>query len=353
MGYQVKNASDDEWHELGEWFYSFFDLAEKLYQAKKFGHYYKRILIALPKSDLVSPALALGFSRAAYRFGDELAKNLELGDVKVGDLIQIRSAWFPQHGFATIPNTVVGNVVSITETPETRKFELSFVPGKSNAQRSIRFLDSPVGEKSPEKHIRIYDVPRGTPRREELAGKGVQLEIRKIPLPVSFSQKQTWERWEHQISPTLAVFGQTTSMEECGKLEFRDPEIHGGVLTLDKDSIYNAARLDSLTNDKKAHFVNVIEQISSFPIRNTPTAETLSQFPFVCLDGNAALVNLADEAILRDKLVIGLWETGSQANQEAALTTFLETATRFKQVTNLEEQLNWKPPTGVQCWGWK
>jgi hypothetical protein len=352
MHYEIKNPKDEGWHQLGEWFTSFIDLAERLYQAKKFGHTYKRVLVALPKSDLVSTALAIGFSKAAFKAGTDLAKSRELHDINVGDLIQIRSAWIEGGGMATVPSTVVGTVTDIDDSDRGRNLKLSFQNGKPAVQRLILNHLCPVGEKSPATHIRLYDVPRGTPQRLEQEDRGNDLVFRKVPLPVAIEAKLDWEKWEHQISPTLAVFGRTTKIEEAGKLLFRDPEVHGKLLNIDEDSVYNASRLDSLSNDKKAHFVNAIEQIVSFPKKNTSSAETLAHFPFVCLDGNSAIFSLSDEQALRDKCVIGLWETGSQANQETALTAFLETATMFKSVTNFEEKLEWKAPPGVQCWGW-
>ena len=352
MQYEIRNPKDENWHQLGEWFSSFIDLAERLYQARKFGHTYKRVLIALPKSDLVSTAIALGFSKAAFKAGTDLAKALELQEVKVGDIIQIRSSWDQANGMATVPSTVVGTVVEIDDSDTRRTLKLSFQNGKPPVHRAIMNNFCPVGEKSPERHIRLYDVPKGTPQRLEQDDRGNELLFRKVPLPVGIEEKLAWEKWEHQISPTLAVFGRTTKIYEAGTLQFRDAEVHGKLLTIDEDSVYNSTRLDSLTNDKKAHFVNAIEQLVAFPKRNTATAETLSHFPFVCLDGNSAIFNLTDEQALRDKCVIGLWETGSQANQETALTAFLETATMFKGVTNFEEKLEWKAPPGVQCWGW-
>jgi hypothetical protein len=352
MAFEIRLAESQPWLGIGDWFDSFIDLGHKLHRAQTDGMVIRRVLLSVPQSEMVSLALAIGFSRATYLAEKNHAVEVELDDIQVGDLIQLRSVWQQEKGNIKAPANIVGQIVAI-DKPNDDGVLLTFAFNSTGLKepRKIMRLQCPSGEKDPIRHIRLYKVPAGTPQRP---GK-VPREFKKEKMQNSALQSwvRKWENWEYQIFPTLAIFGSPTKLNDYGKPQFKDHELHEMLLKIDHDSFLNAARLDSLSLDTKPHFVNVIDQISNFPKKGSPAFESFSNFPFVCLDGNAALVGLSDKILLDDKCVIGLWETSKPNLQEMALETFLARATHFRAIDNFEAQIDWVAPAGIQCWGWK
>jgi len=65
MFIEIRESEDTDWHVVGAWFTSFVELGEKIHSAHLAGNGYKRVLISIPRSDLVAIALAIGFSLAS------------------------------------------------------------------------------------------------------------------------------------------------------------------------------------------------------------------------------------------------------------------------------------------------
>jgi hypothetical protein len=360
LNFYAKSHIDDEWLLLGEWFTSFIDLGRKIYAAHSTGLALRKVLLSVPVSDMVSLAMSIGFSRAAYESGKNSAERVEFSALKTGTNVQMRSIWVQKDGLVTPPANFVGELVSIesgASSAEKTTLNFRFNNG-SSAKRDVFPVSIKVGETSPTKAIRFFEVEAGVPHKSGDSNTSARkIRDRKIKRP-NFNQEQieAWfkrfEGWEYQISPTLAVFGPATDIREYGSLLFRDVELHGSVLNIEHDEILDVARLDNLSNDQHPHFVNVIDQVASFPEPGTPARAALDMFPFVCLDGNGAIASLSQKTILREKCVIALWETSKPNLQNVAIETFLETASQYKRISDFEASLNWKPPVGVQCWGW-
>lgn len=351
MSYSIQTRDDADWGTVGPWFESFIELGQKLHEAKSQGKVFRRVLIAAPQSEMVSLALAIGFSRSAFLLGVNRAEPVELDEVVLGDLIQIRGSWDQKPGQMISPINVVGRVESL-DKPDHKSvnIRIRYNHDTTLEDRKIMKFRCPSGEKDPLKHVRIFRVPEGTPERpgktpREFENKTAGASDLKLLV-------KTWEAWEYQVEPALAIFGAKSKIIEYGKANFEDEELHKQMLRIGNDSLLNAARLDSLTVDVRPHFVNAIEQVAAFPKKGTSSYTSLSLFPFVCLDGNAALVALSDRKLLDGKCVIGIWETGKPNLQELALSEFVQSAARFNAVDNLPEFLNWAPPSGVHCWGW-
>lgn len=350
MGFELQLEDDAPWLSVGGWFAGFVQLAQKLHAANAAGQGVRRVLIAVPQSEMVSLGLATGFSRASFLSGRNGADPIELDDITVGDVIQVRSSWQETPPTLRAPEDRVGYVVS--------RDDLS----KSEVRVTLRFRDSrqlpvsitrarcPIGEKDPAKHIRVFRVPDFLPKR---SGTKREFPYRDIKKDHGQRWISKWETWEYQVDPTLAIFGSPTKVKNYGSPMFRDPQLHQMLLEIEHDSLLNVARVDYLDADQKPHLVNVIGQISAFPKKGTQLFDLVSAFPFVCLDGNAAMVSLSDRPLLDDKCVIGLWETSKPNLQDQALTTFLSSATRYSAIDDLERMIDWQAPPGVQCWGWR
>ena len=350
MGFELQLEEDSLWLPVGSWFIAFVDLAQKLHSAQQAGLSMRRILLSVPQSDMISLGLATGFSRASYLSNESLEMEVELEEIEIGDFLQVRSAWQSTPQSIRPPEDLVG-VVSYIDNSDEDFLNLRLV-FSSGGQKPVRIRRSlcPTGQKQPDKHIRIFRVPEFTPQRPGKTKRDFPYRDPRKEETQLWLKK--WERWDYQIDPTLAIFGSTTKVNNYGTSRFRDKELHHVLLELDSDSLLNAARVDLIDADSRPHLINVMGQLSSFPKRGTRTHELLEKFPFVCLDGNAALVSLSDRPNLDEKCVLGLWETSKPNLQELALTSFLTDATRYKPVENLEQLLNWQAPAGVQCWGW-
>jgi hypothetical protein len=360
MNFYAKTYIQDEWMPLGEWFTSFIDLGRKIYAEQASGKGLKKILLSVPVSDMVSLAMAIGFSRAAYASGQNRAERVELSALKVGQNVQMRAIWDQKDGLVTPPPNFVGQLVGIEpganpndKTALTFKFNNGLT-----VKRDIVPSTSRPGESSPTKAIRFFEVPSGVPHKSGDSNTSVRkIRERKITRPdLKQDQIEAWfkrfEGWEHQICPTLAVFGPASDIREYGRLLFRDVELHDTVLNIDHDEILDVARLDNLSNDQHPHFVNVIDQVASFPEAGSAARAALEMFPFVCLDGNIAMASLAQKTVLRDKCLIALWETSKPNLQNVAIETFLETASQHKRLSDFETTIGWTPPLGVQIWAW-
>ena len=360
MNFYAKTEVQEPWVPLGDWFISFIELGRRIHAKQSENFRLRKVLLSVPVSDLVSLAMAIGFSREAYAAGVSHAKRLELSDLQVGKNVQLRAVWVQKDGLVTPPANFVGELIGIEKEEKSRdKTVLTFrFNNGTTTRRDIFHASAKHGEVSPTKAIRFYEVPQGVPHKSgDSNASAKNIRDRKIKRP-AFKQDQieAWfkrfEGWEYQIAPTLAVFGPATDIRDYGKLLFRDVELHDSFLNIDHDQILDAARLDNLSNDQHPHFVNVIDQVARFPESGTTQRDSLEMFPFVCLDGNGAIASLSQKAILREKCTIALWETSKPNLQNVAIETFLETSTQFKRVQDLETVLGWHPPVGVQIWGW-
>lgn len=360
MNFWAKNQIDDDWLPMGEWFTTFISLGRKLYESKANGLEIRKVLLSVPLSDMVSLALAIGFSRAAHESNVSHARRLDLDELAAGQNIQLRAIWNEANGKVTPPANFVGTLRAIEKGQNSNseiKLNFEFNNG-GHAVRGILPTSAPNGETSPRKAIRFFEVPTGVPHKSGDSNLSLRrIRERKISRPqLKQEEVENWfkrfEGWEYQINPTLATFGPATDIREYGRMLFRDEELHGTLLKIDHDEILDVARLDNLSNDQHPHFVNVIDQVASFPEPGTTQRESLEMFPFVCLDGNGAMASLSRKGILREKCVIALWETSKPNLQQIALETFLDTASSYKRIEKFEEQLEWTPPQGVQCWGW-
>ena len=348
MEYSIKLDSESEWGRFDPWFESFVDLGFKLYNARKMGHLYKNVAIGVPKSPFVGLAMAIGFSRAAYTEGTDFSKEIAFEEVKVGDVIAFRGAWSqPTPMVCRLPRSSVG-VVSEIKAGAGRFAELVLEFNTSPLKETKGFnLAMAAADRT--QLPRLFSVPAGTPQRPEQTRKS--REVPNNP-PRSRENKEFFESWDYQVCPTLLIFGPTGRLEDYKRPLVRDEEVHGKLM-IENDTLFNLARLDRLSNDVSPHFINAVEQISQYPSVGSPAYETMKRFPFVCLDGNDAILNLAEKGVFQDKTVIGLWEATGNQHQDIALRTFAKAASRNTLVPDFAQALGWQAPAGVQIWGWK
>jgi len=348
LEYKVKLDNESEWGKFGSWFESFVDLGYKLYNSRKMGHVYKNVAIGVPKSPFVGLALAIGFSRAAYKEGTDFSKSVAFEDLKVGDLIAFRGGWSqPTKSVSRLPISSVGEVQAIkSDRGAIAEIVFKF---DTNSMLETRRFNRAMTSTDQTQLPRLFSVPAGTPQRPERTRKS-----REVPndSPRSQANREFFESWDYQVCPTLLIFGPTGRLEDYKKPLISDAEVHSK-LEIEYDTLFNLARLDRLSNDVSPHFVNAVEQISQYPVDGTPAFETLKRFPFICLDGNDAILALAEKPALQGKTIIGLWEATGNQHQEVAMRSFTKAASKYSAVADIAQALGWKAPAGVQIWGWK
>jgi hypothetical protein len=112
-----------------------------------------------------------------------------------------------------------------------------------------------------------------------------------------------------------------------------------------------AARLDALSEHSTSSFVNAYESTNEFSKFSTMDQSVVDLFAWIILDGNNAINRLSAAENLMDKSVLSVLELGVPRSQGKALDTFTTELNRFSSV-DVTKLLGWKPPTGVNIWGW-
>jgi len=334
--------------EVPRWFRELVLFGVKLGNLQEPATKLSHLLIAVPRAEPVAFALGVGFSLSAFLKRTTQAVEVDLEELDVGELVQMRSAWRPvatkTHTWLSPANTV-GVIVEIKTSADGSRHTLRLETDRRTTKpTAVMSHISPRGSKLPDKHIRFYRVPDGTPRR-----------VSESPLEIKEEQIDftTWEAWEYQILPTLAAFGNSTTISEISTKEILTRSLHFDLPEIPNATLWELARFDRLTNDIRPHFINSYDQISSYPLRGTREFQTLRRFPFVCFSGNAAIRNLVDEDGLEGKTVIGLWEQGNGTLQDEAFSKFKAEADRGIPLTNPEDELGFKIPDIFPLAAWR
>jgi hypothetical protein len=313
----------EDWTESGSWFKSFVELGVTLAKQSLSPTFdVSRLLIMAPKREYVSAAIAFGFSVEKFLSAQSIAREIsvnELESLPPGTILRlewptyIRDVAFESHSTREIGGQVVHYA-------------------RVRVQESIKNLDlrrvtrvSLLPDGFPQGHHPLTDNPDGPP----------------------LSPRRTL--WEGQASPALAIFGDVGHFQEQISSQIRY-EAFSSVLGIDTMTLGHASRVDFITNDF-AHFINLFEQVSAFPRAGSWAYKVFELCDWVLLDGNNATSKLSAKEALAEKKVISLVEIGVPRSQGKALDAYLSELNDFRAI-DAGLKLNWKPPTGVQLWGW-
>lgn len=343
---QHPKNSNNEW-DVPDWFKELIVFGIKLGSMTTPNSKLSHLLMAVPRAEPAAFALGAGFSIATFLKGSTQAEEVDLEDLSVGELVQMRTAWSFQnktHKWLSPKNTV-GHLAELVTSPDGSRRTIRLeTDGFTTKPTPIMSHRSPRGRKLPDEHIRFFRVPEGTPRR--VAESPLEIEMSDV----DFSK---WEGWEYQINPTLAVFGNSTTIAEVSKLMVRPSSLLPSLPEIPDETLWSIARFDQLANDVRPHFVNSYDQIGSYPLSGTREYRTLQRFPFVCFSGNAAIRNLVDEDGLNGKTVIGLWEQGNGTLQDESLSMFKGEADTGSPIENLEKYLGFTIPSLFPMAAWR
>ena len=320
-----KTPLQDDWVEAGAWFKSFIELGVTLGRLSSSQTFdVSKLLLVVPKKEFVAAAVALGISIQRFlsrqTHGREISID-ELSALEKGTLVRLeweqgpRDVTFQRYEITPKKDTFV-RLCICTIQGITKRFDL----------RTVR---------------KVYVLPLGFP-------EGDHLEKPKSPGQPNRTGAQ--EFWRAQEAPALAIFGDVGNFHEQIQTRIRYEALsqisEGDTMTLGE-----AARIDFLSNDIYAHFVNVFEQFNKFPKTGTADAKKVALCDWILLDGNNATSKLAGKEALIDVRSISIIELGLPRSQGKALESFTAELNDFRSI-NAKLQLNWNPPAGVRIWGW-
>jgi hypothetical protein len=136
------------------------------------------------------------------------------------------------------------------------------------------------------------------------------------------SQGVNLERWGSFFSqqrPTACTFTFFSEFEKELDLEISEHLLLEQYLQVPKIGLKDLTRLDRLTEDEHAHFVNAYEMLRKFQKMEEEIAHLVEPFDFVILDGNAAVANLVGNSLFREKVKICILEGSNHERLSDAL----------------------------------
>lgn len=318
-------ACEGQWTEAGDWFKSFIQLGVTLGRLSESPSFeMSKALIAVPKKDYVAASIALGFSIQKFLDRKSHAREIpmdDLGKLEPGTVIRLE---WPQG-----PRDVIFQ--SYEEMPQKTSFRRRV---KCKIQGTPHTFDLHSVKK-------VFVLPEGFPEGNHFD---------KSNEDGAPQRTGAQEFWRSQEAPALAIFGDLGHFQEQIRTRIRY-EALSQISLGDTLTIGEAARIDFLSNDRYAHFVNIFEQFNKFPKPGTVDAKKVGLCDWILLDGNNATSKLAGKEALIDARSISIVELGLPRSQGKALEAFTAELNDFKSI-NAQLQLNWKPPSGVRIWGW-
>ncbi len=326
MKLQIEDQTrDGQWTEAGEWFRSFIELGVALGRLSQTPTFkISKVLITVPKKEYVAASIALGFSIQKFLDRQTHAREIPmdgLGHLEPGTLVRLEWAQGPR-------DVVFQSYEVVPQRDSFRRRVTCKIDGTTNT------FDLHAVKK-------VYVLPEGFPEGnhfDKSADDGAP------------QRTGAQEFWRTQEAPALAIFGDVGHFHEQIQTRIRY-EALSQISEGDTMTIGETARIDFLSNDIYAHFVNIFEQFNKFPKTGTPDAKKVALCDWILLDGNNATSKLAGKEALIEARSISIIELGLPRSQGKALESFTAELNDFRSI-NAQLQLNWNPPAGVRIWGW-
>lgn len=324
---------DSDWVEAGAWFKSLVNLGVQLAEATASPNFHiSKILIACPKREFISAALAFGYSIQKFRSGDTLSREISLDKVPELELGQILRVERDPGKFGTDLHLQDLALASV-EPPKSTVGASVTIRGRVNGDLKTFLLD-------PRAISTLSLLPKGFPTR-----------LHKLPVPPAGKRSQDVPaiRWNSQASPGLVIYGEVDYFREQASTRVRYAPLQA-VLGSAETSLEDIGRIDYEEN-KFAHFVNLFEPVNSFPKLSDWPHSLPDLCEWVVLDGNRASTKLSAKEALIDRRVLSIVEMGVPRSQGKALAAFTEQTANLRRV-DASTLLAWTPPAGVQIWAW-
>jgi len=317
---QLRLQGDVEWETPGSWFEAYVGLGEKLMEiATTEGSSNLRVLLVVPRRELVAPAIGFGISR--QRFLSQRSYSVELSMDELERLpagTQIRAEW-----------------------PHRTRDAVFLGLDKRTPPRILLEIDGVTQPPLGAKRIRIYQIGVPVPQGVK-ANKNASAD-NKQSLGV---EKQFW----NQVFPAATFFSEGTHFERQMETGITSPDLQA-ILEDETLTLRDAARFDYLSNDKRPHFINVFEKSVKFHDLSPLELDRMNKTDWIVLDGNSAVSLLASSEQLYGRRLLGIVEFANPSNQNPAFQAFLSEAGNLWQ-QNPQALFDWTPPAGSYIWSW-
>lgn len=326
-------APDSDWVEAGAWFKSFVNLGVQLAEATTSPSFHiSKILVACPKREFVSAALAFGYSIQKFRSGDTLLREISLDKVPELELGQILRVERDPGKFGTDLH-VQDIALASVDPPKGTGAESVTIRSRVNGALKTYLVD-------PRAITTLSVLPKGFPTG-----------LHKLPVPPAGKRSQEVPviRWNSQASPGLVIYGEVDYFREQASTRVRYAPMQA-VLGTSETILEDMGRIDYAEN-KFPHFVNLFEPVNSFPKLGDWPYSLPDLCEWVVLDGNRASTKLSAKEALIDRRVLSIVEMGVPRSQGKALAAFTEQTANLRLV-DASTLLAWSPPAGVQIWAW-
>lgn len=312
--------------EAGSWFKKFVEFGISLgRKSKDFTTKPTRLLLAVPKKEFVTAAIAFGISIQKFLDNESHARPIdraELSKIEPGTVLRLE--WKPG------PRDVVFKSLETKSVGMAENHRIHcLIEGKPKVF-DLRGVES------------ISVLPNGFP-------EGEYLELGKEDVEKSRTELQ--ELWRNQEAPAMAIFGDLSHFKEQLETRIKYSPLDQ-VADADLIPLEEAARVDYLYKDIYAHFVNIFAHAGQMPIEGSVELRKVKLCQWVVLDGNNAVTKLSAREEIRDMNVLSIVELGTPLSQGKAFQTFMSEMNRFSEIPEISKVIGWEPPVGVQVWGW-
>ena len=310
-----------DWSSVGSWFTSFTALGILLGRFTDSGSStISRVLLSVPRKDYVSTAIALGMSIHKFRSKTSILKKIQESD--------------------------------LLELPSTSKLRLVLKYGHLDVMFHELFQDGKsirctIGglhksRKQLTSHIReMYLLPSSYPEGD------YSLSPQEYE---SLEKSDEREIWSNQGAPGIAVFGEIENFKFQALAQVKN-DLISTILGKDTLTLEEAARLDLISGHSRSSLINVYGGTSEFSKIPIEEHSIVDLFNWIILDGNNAINRLCAAEKLIDKPVLSILELGVPRSQGKAIDAFTSELNRYNSI-DVTSLLGWKPPTGVNIWGW-
>ena len=192
-------APDSEWVEAGSWFKAFVNLGVRLAEATTSPNFHiGKILLAAPKREFVSAALAFGYSIEKFRAGHTLLKEIELSSVfglEPGQILRIERKPGPGSADLHVQDVALDSIATPVSPDAT----------------SIRINIRAKGSQTP-----LMVLEQSRLASIAVLPKGFPTGLHKLTAPPKGVQAKTFPpiRWNWQASPGLVIYGEVEYFQE-------------------------------------------------------------------------------------------------------------------------------------------
>lgn len=308
--------------KIGNWFNDFVQLGVNLSRFSKLSSLkLDRILLSIPRKELVGIAISLGVSINKLLNKIFIAQEVRLNEfqnIPIDSLLRIH--------FSN------GQIIDCKLTGfDKEKRILKILTFDGMTRRN--YLDNVIDK--------ILLLPPGCPLGTYSGLGKFEFDSKNMSIEDFF---------KIQLAPGLLFFTdrQNFELQIGGKL--MHPSLDRFV-RFTSSSIQKSIRMTNFFEHHNPFLVNTYAGTSDIERCIGDGFSRFKFFDWIVLDGNNSITRLAARDEMLDQKVLSLLEVGVPRSQSKALDSFSSVLNGYRAV-DVCKVLNWKPPMGVNIWGW-